>query len=111
MCPARDRALRTFSYPLAILDTNPRARPARHPFVADEAPWFEMNDGLPRWNSWSREFDLEATDGANIPCVIAGKSVTAATSDQPPQAAAAEPSPTGHSDRRLDAGITARPAT
>lgn len=45
--------------PAGGLDSDPRIRPSVHIFVADRAPWFELSDDLPRFDSWPAHFDIE----------------------------------------------------
>ena len=45
--PSRDLAI----VPLGALDDDPGIRPREHIFVASKAPWFEIADGLPRFDA------------------------------------------------------------
>ncbi|HCR96650.1 MULTISPECIES: GFA family protein [Halomonas] len=38
-----------YALPLGTLDTDPGARPGRHVFVGNKAPWYEIADDLPQF--------------------------------------------------------------
>jgi len=38
--------------PAGLLDDDPGVRPALHTFVASRAPWWEIHDELPQFESW-----------------------------------------------------------
>lgn len=37
--------------PLGVLDSDPGVRPERHVFVGSKAPWHEITDALPQWQT------------------------------------------------------------
>ena len=39
----------SFVLPVGALDQDPGSRPVRHIFAGSKAPWFEISDGLPRF--------------------------------------------------------------
>lgn len=49
----RESRLRSFSLAIGTLDDDPGIRPSYHIFVASKAPWFELTDGLPRYDQRS----------------------------------------------------------
>lgn len=38
-----------YGLPLGSLDTDPGVKPARHIYVGSKAPWYDIEDGLPRF--------------------------------------------------------------
>lgn len=50
--------------PAGLLDTDPGLRPAGHVFVRSKVPWLELDDGLPRFETWvpGREPDWARRD-------------------------------------------------
>jgi hypothetical protein len=51
--PSRGRV----GLPAGSLDGDPGVRPAAHIFVASKAPWFDIRDGLPRFDAYPPRFD------------------------------------------------------
>ena len=50
--------------PLGGLDQDPGGRPEAHIFVGSKAPWFEIRDGLPSFETWpGSEERVRETDG------------------------------------------------
>lgn len=45
--------------PLGVLDDDPGVRPKCHVFVGSKAPWHEIKDDLPQWDSFPATFTEE----------------------------------------------------
>jgi len=39
-------------------------------FVADKPPWSEISDGLPEWDAWPTEFEIESTEHVSMPSAL-----------------------------------------
>jgi len=46
--------------PAGTLDDDPGARPALHLFTGSKAPWWEIRDELPRFETWPPGYDPES---------------------------------------------------
>ena len=52
------------SIPLGGLDQAPANRPEGHFFVGSKAPWYEITDGLPQYDTWpGSRVDVRKTSG------------------------------------------------
>lgn len=40
-----------------LLDDDPKVRPMLHMFVGSKAPWWEINDSLPKYDKWVPGFE------------------------------------------------------
>jgi hypothetical protein len=40
-----------------LLDDDPEVRPMLHMFVGSKAPWWEINDSLPKYDKWVPGFE------------------------------------------------------
>lgn len=59
--------------PLGGVDGDPGARPLAHLFVGSKAPWDEIADSLPRFETWPPRFDLPVAADLARPRAAAGK--------------------------------------
>lgn len=50
--PAQAPDGKTWMVPAGLLDDDPGARPALHMFVGSKAPWWEIDDELPKFDTW-----------------------------------------------------------
>lgn len=50
--PVRASDGETFVVPAGLLDDDPGVRPALHMFVGSKAPWWEIEDALPRFDAF-----------------------------------------------------------
>jgi hypothetical protein len=50
--PSLSRDRKVYIVPAGLLDGDPGVKPALHMFVGSKAPWWEINDDLPRFEKW-----------------------------------------------------------
>jgi hypothetical protein len=53
----RFRDSHIFLIPAGLLDDDPVVRPMLHMFVGSKAPWWEINDTLPKYEKWVPGFE------------------------------------------------------
>jgi hypothetical protein len=52
LTPGRAPYLTTISVPAGLLDDDPIARPRLHVFTSSRAPWWTIQDDLPKYETW-----------------------------------------------------------
>lgn len=52
LTPGRAPYLTTISVPAGLLDDDPIARPLLHVFTSSRAPWWTIQDDLPKYETW-----------------------------------------------------------
>ena len=52
LTPGRAPYLTTISVPAGLLDDDPIARPRLHMFTSSRAPWWTIQDDLPKYETW-----------------------------------------------------------
>jgi hypothetical protein len=52
LTPVRAPYLTTISVPAGLLDDDPIARPRLHVFTSSRAPWWTIQDDLPKYETW-----------------------------------------------------------
>lgn len=45
--------------PAGLLDDNPKCKPSLHIFVDSKACWWEITDGLPQYDEWPAEVNMD----------------------------------------------------
>ena len=59
--PSASRDGSSYFVPAGLLDDDPGVKPALHIFVASKAPWWEIDDDLPKFDTWVPGFGPEDT--------------------------------------------------
>ena len=52
LAPGQAPYLATVSVPAGLLEDDPGVRPRLHVFTSSKAPWWEIDDDLPRFPKW-----------------------------------------------------------
>jgi hypothetical protein len=57
LTPGRAPYLTTISVPAGLLDDDPIARPRLHVFTSSRAPWWTIQDDLPKYETWVPDYE------------------------------------------------------
>jgi hypothetical protein len=57
LTPGRASYLNTVSVPAGLLEDDPQVRPRLHVFTSSRAPWWTIQDDLPRYEKWVPGFE------------------------------------------------------